>query len=113
MLRPICLACHQRPAAVNYHNKNKTYYRNRCDQCLRRQRPVVDPTPTHVRTGYRPKDRCELCHFKCRVPDQIKIWYLNGNMRDGSWHNLRSICANCYIELSKKKLQWIDIRPDF
>lgn len=113
MSRPVCLSCYQRPAAVNYHGKNKVYYRNRCDQCLRRHRPVNDPTPAHVRSGYRMRDRCELCNFKSRVPDQIRVWYVNGNPKDGNWHNLKSICANCQIELVKKKLAWIDVRPDF
>ena len=33
-MRPLCV-CGQRPAAINYKKGNKTYYRKRCERCLR------------------------------------------------------------------------------
>jgi hypothetical protein len=35
-MRPLC-ACGQRPAAVNYKKDGKTFYRKKCEICLKTQ----------------------------------------------------------------------------
>ena len=115
MSRPVCPACYQRSVAINYRNKHRVYYRNRCDQCIRQNRHPRDPVPTWVRSGYKLKDRCDLCGFKSRIPEQISVWYIDGNQKNGDWINLRCVCSNCQIFLKNKKLGWIEnaLKPDF
>jgi hypothetical protein len=68
-----------------------------------------------MKAGYKLRDRCELCNFKSRVNTQIGIWYIDGNTANTDWANLKSICANCRIELQTKKLGWVEpvLKPDF
>lgn len=115
MNRSICPACYQRPVAVNYRTKQRIYYRNRCDYCTRNNRPIKDPVPSWLKSGYRLKDKCELCNFKSRVKNQIGIWYIDGNTKNNDWTNLKSICANCRLELQEKQLGWSEpvLKPDF
>lgn len=42
------------------------------------------------------------------MPEQIFVWYIDNNEQNTSWSNLRSVCANCRIELVKKNLIWTD-----
>lgn len=36
--RPICSVCKKKSAAVNYHKDGETFYRTKCDSCIRRQK---------------------------------------------------------------------------
>jgi len=115
MKRPVCPACYKRPVAVNYRLQGKTYYRSRCDRCIRNHQQPKDPIPTWIRSGYQKKDRCEKCNFRSRVSEQISVWYIDNNEQNNSWSNLRSVCSNCRIELVKKRLIWNDndLKSDF
>lgn len=115
MKRATCNACHQRPVAVNYHRKNKTYYRNRCDSCVRHNKMPKDPIPSWVRSGYKKRDKCEKCGFRSRVPEQMNVWYIDTDVNNNQWSNLKTICSNCKIELVKKKIIWTDdeLKADF
>jgi len=115
MKRAICAACHQRPVAVNYKSNTKTYYRNRCDYCIRRKKLPKDPIPSWIRSGYKKKERCDKCNFKSRVPEQMFVWYLDNNIQNNNWSNLKTVCSNCKIELIQKNLIWTDsiMKSDF
>ena len=43
------------------------------------------------------------------------VFYIDGNLKHNDWSNLRSVCANCRIELNSAKTTWREspLTPDF
>jgi len=110
--RPLCKQCKVRPRAVNLHRNNKIYYRTKCERCLHPEKVI---TPAWMKSGYKLKKECDSCGFKRKYSGQMVVMYLDGNQKNGSWTNLKSVCANCAIEISIKGLGWKEdpIKPDF
>ena len=104
-LRKTCPACQSRPVAINCHKGKKTYYRPLCDTCLRRGLNNQIP-PGWVRAGYQKKPHCELCGFKAKIAEQLLVFYMDGNLRNNNWVNLKTICQNCSQEVYKSRVQW-------
>lgn len=116
MQRPLCRACNQNPVAVNYHRQGKIYYRKLCDGCQRRGRKIKPTPPSWFKAGYRKKDRCDMCNWRARYPErQMTVFHVDGNLRNNSDLNLRTICLNCRVEIAMSKLPWreAEIKPDF
>jgi len=114
--RPLCITCQQRPVAINRYYKEHVYYRRQCDQCLRIGRRLKPQIPHWAKSGYRKKDRCDLCNWKVKYPDkQTTVYHVDGNLRNNSPFNLRTVCLNCRVELLYSKVNWkeTDIKPDF
>ena len=113
--RPLCSACNKKPVAVNYTKSNKTYYRSRCDSCIRKKRNIAAPVPQWVRSGYKKKTTCERCGFKSKYKEQMSVYHVDGNLNNTALSNLKSVCANCQIEISREGLGWRqgDLVPDF
>jgi len=115
--RGICLICQKNPQAVNYRNSaGITHYRSLCAACIRKGKKIKPAAPGWFKSGYRKKERCEKCNFKSRFPDQqLCVFYVDGNLRNNNWTNLKTICLNCQVEVYKSKLPWLpaDIVPDF
>jgi len=105
MQRPLCIQCQGNPAAVNYKLGAKTYYRKICASCARKGRRVKE-MPGWTKSGYKKKLACERCNFKAKTANQIFVFYLDGNLKNNNWINLRSVCANCRIELNSSKTTW-------
>lgn len=103
--RPLCIKCHGNPAAVNYSIGNKTYYRKICASCARKGRRIKE-MPGWTKTGYKKKMTCERCNFAASTPHQIFVFYIDGNLKNNTWTNLRCVCANCRIELNNTKTTW-------
>jgi protein-arginine kinase activator protein McsA len=114
MKRPLCSRCHGNPAAVNYQKNNKTYYRKICASCSRKTTRNKE-MPGWVKTGYKKKLTCERCNFAAKIPQQIFVFYIDGNLKNNNWINLRSVCANCRIDLNQAKTTWREspLLPDF
>jgi len=36
--RALCTVCNMKPVAVNYHKNGRTFYRTKCDSCIRKQK---------------------------------------------------------------------------
>ena len=106
MKRPICKQCKVKPAGVNYIRNNKTYYRSKCDSCLRLDKKKKVPKPKWSLDGYKKKMVCDKCHFKARWAKQIMIFYADGDMNNTKGNNLKSICLNCTIEIEKQDIPW-------
>ncbi len=103
-IRPTCPCCLTKPVAIINHRYGKTYYRKKCDQCYRKKKK---PLPAAwVRSGYKKKEVCEKCRFKFRHPDQASVFHLDGNVNNADWVNLKTICANCQIELAHSTMKW-------
>lgn len=84
--------------------------------CIRKGRKVRPAAPAWYRAGYRKKDSCEKCGFKARYPtEQLKVFYVDGNMKNVDWANFRTICLLCQVDIQNSTLPWrpADIVPDF
>jgi len=114
MERPLCQNCRVRPAAINYKRKGKTYYRRYCGKCLKKEAGVNPDAPRWMLSGYKKKKHCELCNFVAVTPNQLFVFYLDGNMKNNNWSNLKTVCANCAIALYSNKTTWVtgDISAD-
>lgn len=112
--RPLCTACQKKPVAVNYRRNNITYYRSRCDTCIRKKKFKAAPKPRWLERGYKKKSACERCGFKAKYKEQLFVYHLDGNLDNTAPINLKTICANCQIEIAKSKLGWVqgDLTPD-
>jgi hypothetical protein len=113
MNRPLCI-CGFRPAAVNYIKNGKTYYRKKCETCLRYNGTTVG-IPKWFREGYRQKLSCDKCGFKSKYKEQFNVYHIDGNLNNCRTANLKTVCANCQRVLHKEHGQWRqgDLQPDF
>jgi hypothetical protein len=105
MSRPLCSACNGNLAAVNYKTTNKIYYRRYCASCLRKGKNTRE-MPGWTKTGYKKKTNCERCNFVAKTTKQMFVFYIDGNLKNNNWLNLRTVCANCRIELNFNKTTW-------
>ena len=114
MNRPLCKACRQRPCAINYHRDGRTHYRSRCEHCQRRKRGIRPPQPRWSLQGYRKKNQCDQCGFRARFSAQILVYHMDGRLTNCEPKNLRSVCQNCAVEVSRGDLPWRpgDLEPD-
>lgn len=114
--RKLCPICNSHPAAINYIKDGRTYYRSMCTPCIHKKRKIKPAAPSWFKTGYRKKDKCEKCNFKAKYPEaQLGVFYLDGDLRNNVWTNLKTICLNCQQEVHRSRLPWVqsDLVPDF
>lgn len=114
--RDLCLICRLNLVAINYVDKDGTYhYRNSCASCIRKRKKIKEPPPLWARAGYKKKERCEMCNFKAKTLKQLFVYHVDGNLKNTNSFNLKTICANCQIELAGNKVPWkpAPIVPDF
>ena len=85
-MRPLC-KCGVRPCAVNYKKNNRTYYRSLCDKC----------------------------GFKSQYNDVYRVYHIDGNLDNCRLSNLKTVCANCRVLLTKEGSNWKqgDLIADF
>lgn len=113
--RDLCPSCHLNLVAVNYIHDGITHYRNRCSSCIRKGKKLRPQQPAWVLAGYKKKERCEMCNFRAKTNKQMFVYYVDGNLKNNNWLNLKTICANCQIELVGSRLPWksAPLTPDF
>jgi hypothetical protein len=113
--RPLCQSCARNLSAVNYKRNGITHYRSRCSSCTRKKRKLTPQKTTWMLAGYKKKPHCEKCGFKAQYKDQLSVYYTDGNLKNNSLFNLRTVCANCQIAVLKEGLGWLqgDLTPDF
>lgn len=111
-MRPLCV-CGQRPAAINYRKEGKTYYRKKCERCLRNG--TRHGIPIWEQRGYEKKSICEKCGFKSKHQEQFNVFHIDGDLNNCRPNNLKTICANCQRIIQKEGVRWKqgDLRPDF
>jgi hypothetical protein len=105
MDRPLCATCHGNFVAINYKSGDKIRYRKVCDSCLRKGKKGKPTAMAWQRAGYSKKSACEKCNFKAKHQDQLFVFYIDGNLKNNNWSNLKTVCANCRIEIDKSKLK--------
>ena len=114
--RDLCPVCNENPVAVNYIRDGIHHYRNMCGSCIRKGKKLKPQAPAWARAGYKKKDRCEMCNFKSKLPSkQMFVYHVDGNLKNTNWVNLKTVCANCRIELMHARLPWkqAPLVPDF
>jgi hypothetical protein len=105
--RPICTKCSKKPCAVNYRKGEKVYYRKTCDSCARKthkQKPIQQPRWQSA--GYKMQGHCEKCGFVASFPQQLTVHFVDGNLNNTDWRNLKTVCQNCIIELKINGIGW-------
>lgn len=105
-MRPVCKACNQRLAAVNYRKNEVIHYRARCEHCIKRRRKEKPPVPRWQAAGYKKKDRCDRCGFKARYASQLLVYHIDGKLFNTALNNLRTICLNCVEEVRRLDVPW-------
>ena len=106
MNRPLCEACNTRLAAINCNYNNKTYYRKRCDHCIRKNRKKKPAVPRWKKLGYKKKLICDRCGFRAKHSAQTFVYHLDGDLNNCNLNNLKTICLNCSVEVMKLDLPW-------
>ena len=113
-MRPLCTKCSKRPAAVNYKKAGKTYYRKKCELCLRYGGPSGYMPKWHV-AGYRLQRQCDKCGHKSQYDSHFNVFHIDGNLDNCKVNNLKTVCANCQRSLHLEGIRWKqgDLVPDF
>lgn len=112
-MRPLC-ECGMRPAAINYYKHGRTYYRKKCEICLRHGR-TGHGIPKWKLAGYEKKSTCEKCGHMSKHKEQFNVYHVDGDLNNCRFSNLKTICANCQRILQKEGKKWKqgDLTPDF
>jgi len=106
VMRPTCKACNQRPVAINYRREETVYYRNRCDNCIRRGRKEKAPIARWQSAGYKKKTACDRCGFRSRYASQLLVYHVDGRLTNTELSNLRTVCLNCVEEVRRQAVPW-------
>jgi hypothetical protein len=105
-IRPLCPVCNSKPVAINYIRDEVTHYRKKCDPCNRKKRKLPQQKSSWVKSGYKKKPACEKCGFVAKHTEQLNVFHVDGNLKNNDWSNLKTVCANCTIEIGKARLPW-------
>ena len=113
-MRPTCPVCNQRGCAVNYLREGVTHYRSRCENCIRRSRALPRRQARWHIAGYIKPKTCDRCGFRARFTAQLLVYHVDGRLDNVNLKNLRTICRNCEVEISRGDLAWKkgDLEPD-
>lgn len=113
-MRPLCEVCQKNPAAINGYHNGKRYYRKKCGACIRSKRTTPSSVPRWQKAGYKKKPACDRCGFKARHTAQLTVYHVNGDLNDCGLRNLKTVCLNCIVEITKLDLPWRrgDLEPD-
>jgi len=106
-MRPMCNVCNQRMVAVNYRKDDIVHYRSRCDRCIKQKKKIRPPEALWKKAGYKKKPTCDRCGFRPRLTSQTLVYHMDGNMRNVSLNNLRTICLNCVEEVKRLDVPWV------
>ena len=113
--RKICEICGKKPVAVNYKMYGRTYYRTRCDTCIRKKKNKPAAKPRWLLDGYKKKPHCEKCGFNAKFKEQLFVYHVDGDLNNTKPLNLKTVCANCQYEIAREGLGWRqgDLTPDY
>lgn len=105
-MRPICNHCNKNYRAINYIRNEITHYRSKCDECGRKARKEKARVPSWQKAGYKKKPTCDLCGFKSLFNTQMVVYYIDGNLENNQYANLRTVCLNCIEVVKRKEVTW-------
>jgi len=113
--RELCKVCNTNARAINYVKEGVYHYRSRCSACIRKGHKIK-LVPAWAKSGYAKKPQCDKCGFKFKFPvEQSAVFYVDGNLKNNNWVNLKTLCLNCVQEVYKSRVPWrpAEIVPDF
>jgi hypothetical protein len=111
-MRKLCKQCQVRPTAINYYKEGKPFYRSTCDHCSKGRE---QERPLWALSGYKKKLSCEKCGYASKHQEQFNVFYVDGDLKNNRFSNLKTVCANCQRVLHKEGVRWRqgDLKPDF
>ena len=65
-----------------------------------KNRQSTSSSPRWFLAGYRMKGKCENCGFSPKLPEQMTVFYIDGNREHISTNNLVTVCLNCNVEVN-------------
>jgi hypothetical protein len=85
-----------------------------CTWCLNKSKKKKPPTPLWKSAGYKKKATCDRCGFKSKYSAQMSVYHVDGNLHNTTVNNLKTVCLNCTVEITKSDLTWQpgDLVPD-
>ena len=105
--RPLCKTCKSRPRAYAYRKGPTVYWRSLCDRCNRKKHnKKVGGITALERSGYKKHKKCEICGFKAQAKSQLDVFFVDGDLRNTSTTNLKTVCANCQRLQGVRRLGW-------
>lgn len=115
LCRPICKDCNRNSCAVNYIRQGVTHYRSICDECGSKKAKKKPQRANWEKAGYKKKPVCDICGFKSIYPAQMTVFHIDGNLKNTSLNNLRTICLNCVEVVKRKEVTWKrgDLQVDY
>lgn len=114
-VRLLCSVCEKQPRAVAYHKYDRTYYRSRCNGCIRKQKKLKPQRPRWEESGYKKKPACDRCGFRAKQAAlQLMVYHVDGNLNNSELRNLKTVCLNCAAVLTRQEPLWRrgDLEPD-
>jgi len=76
-------------------------------EALRRNKKIKPPEALWKKAGYKKKATCDRCSFRSRYAGQLLVCHMDGNMRNVSLNNLRTVCLNCMEEVKRLDIPWV------
>lgn len=115
MERPLCQSCKSKLAAINYIKNDTVHYRSKCYTCIKRKRGIKPPQPKWQQAGYKKKTKCDICGFRAKYSAQTLVYHIDGNLKNISMYNLRTVCLNCTVTIQKGDSVWKsgDLQADY
>lgn len=115
IIRPICKECNKNPCAINYIKNSKKHYRSICNECGKKKNKKKPNVPLWDKAGYKKKTNCDICGFKSIYPTQMTVFYIDGNLKNTQFSNLRTVCLNCVEVVKRKEITWKrgDLQVDY
>ena len=105
--RPLCKNCKSKPRAYAYKRGTKVYWRSLCDTCIRKKAGKrVGGVTALQRSGYKKQKKCEVCGFRAKEVGQLDVLFVDGNLRNTTDNNLKTVCANCQRLQGIRRLGW-------
>ncbi len=87
--RGLCAVCHVNPRAINYKRNGKTFYRSKCNSCLKH----------NARSAF----RCVMCGFEARYEEQlVPVSTIKAD---------ESVCLNCDVIRNKERVIINKLKP--
>jgi hypothetical protein len=78
-----------------------------CAGCIRKKKKIKPVPPSWVKAGYKKKNKCDRCGFVAlNIKTQMRVYYVDGNLKNNDWQNLKTICLNCQAALQENKTTW-------
>ena len=102
-MRPLC-KCGFRPRAINYKKGDRIYYRSLCETCM--AHGLSHGIPRWQRAGYKMKSQCDKCGHRSLHREVFRVFHIDGNLDNCRYNNLKTVCANCALTLSKDGVLW-------